>query len=260
MFYELNKIRVPALARAYRLMAALVGSPWPLGVSELARDLDLSKSTVHGLVHALIELGFLERDGQDERKVKPAAAVISLWREALLKGSLRRAAGPLLAAFSDRQSLTALAGVFLPGRVLIIEAVLAPGISVAAYPGQLVPAWAGALGKLLLSTRPPRRAKALAGRMAARGPLDEKTYLAEVDQVRVTGVALDREEYIEGVRALAAAVVPAGPLDPLGAVWTVGLAPSLGDARMEALVPELRSLAEEVGWRMAEIEAEGRDA
>ena len=250
-----NNSNVPALERAYRLMTALLQSPWPLGISDLARDLDLSKSTVHGLVHTLVDLGLLEKESKG-RGYRPAGLVMDLWGEALLKGPFARAAAPLLKAFSERHGLTAIAGVYLQGRVLIVEAVLAPGFSVSAYPGQIIPSWSSALGKVLLSTHPPQHSRPLARHLAARVPLTTSQYLEEVNQVRQTGVALDHEEYIPGVSALAAAVPDSSRWQPLGAVWVVGLAPSLDDARMARITPELKSLAEEVGRRMDELRQE----
>ena len=254
-----NDNNVPALERAHLVFMALLSSPWPLGISELARHLDLSKSTVHGLVHTMVRLGLLEQDENQGRGFKPATAILDLWTQALVKGSLAQTARPLLEAFTQRHELTSLAGYFLHGRVLVVEAVLAPGFGISAYAGQMLPVWAGALGKLLLATLPPKRARALAPQLAAYGPLKSKAYQEEVEQARASGVALDREEYLKGVRAMAAAVPPGGPLEPLGAVWAVGLAPALENGRLEALALELKAVADETGWRLKEKEAGQHD-
>lgn len=254
-----NDNHVPALERAHLVFMALLSSPWPLGISELARHLDLSKSTVHGLVHTMVRLGLLEPDEPHGRGFKPSSTILDLWKEALLKGALAQAARPLLQAFTQRHELTALAGYFLHARVLVVEAVLAPGFGISAYAGQMLPVWAGALGKLLLATLPPKRSRALAPQLAAHGPLKAKAYLGEVEQARAGGVALDREEYLKGVRAMAAAVPPGRPLEPLGAVWAVGLAPALENGRLEALAVELKAVADEIGWRLKERETPQHD-
>ncbi|MBU2549670.1 MAG: helix-turn-helix domain-containing protein [Proteobacteria bacterium] len=249
-----NNKSVPALKRAHRIMTALLHSPVPLGISALARELDLSKSTVHGLVHTLTDMRLIEPVSDNGRGLQPGRVVLDLWREALLKGALARAAGPLLTAFTARHGLTGLAGVFLVSKVLVVEAALAPGFGVAAYRGQMVPSWAAALGKALLAVLPPERAGRLARTLSAQGPLDLPAYLMEVESARVRGAALDREEYLPGVRAVAAAIPPAGPLEPIGAVWAVGLAPSLDEERLLSLVPEVRALADAVGRRAAELD------
>ena len=244
---------VPAVERAYKVFLVLTASPRPMGISDLARELNLGKSTVHALVHTLVNLGLLEAAPENGRGFRPSETILAPWREALLKSPLARASEPLLTAFSDRNNLTALAGVFLHNKVLIVKAIRAPGFSISAFSGQLVPAWAGALGKLLAATTPPVQVRKKASWIAGKGPLDMKTFLAEVEETRIAGAAFDREEYINGVRALAARIPLNEPFQPLGAVWAVGLAPSLDDARLRLLGPELKSLAEEIGRRAADL-------
>jgi DNA-binding IclR family transcriptional regulator len=127
----------------------------------------------------------------------------------------------------------------------------APGLGVSAYVGQWLPVWASALGKTLLATLPPDRTRTMAPKLAAHGSLGLTMYLADVERTRMTGVAVDREEYLPGVRALAASIPAGEPLQPLGAIWAVGLTPSLADARIETVADELRNLADEVGRRVA---------
>lgn len=250
---------VPALVRARDVLMMVLRSPHPVGISELARELHLGKSTVHGLVHTLAGLGVLSQS-PDGRGFAPAHPLFDLWREALLKGPFAQAARPLLTQFSERHGLTTLAGHFVQSQVLIVEAVLAPGFSIAAYRGQMLPVWAAALGKTLLASLPPRRAKALAPSMAAHSPLSPADYWEEVQTTRRTGVGLDREEYLQGVRALATAVGPDQPLEPLKTIWAVGLAPALDDARLADLAIDLKTLADEIGRRTAEMSADWQRA
>jgi DNA-binding IclR family transcriptional regulator len=224
------------------MIAMLLGSPRPLGISELARELDLSKSTVHGILHTLNHLGLLEKD-ETKRKFQPASEIVSLWREALLKGPLKRAGHAWLEAFSRQQGLTTLTGVFLGGKVLIVDAVVAPAFSIAAYSGQIIPIWAGALGKAYLATLSRGKAKALTDELAQHSPLSRADYLAHVEQARQTGVAIDRDEYLEGVCALAAIIREGKGIDPTSAVWCVGLTPAISAERLGALVPRVRELA-----------------
>ncbi len=53
------KRRAPAAARAVSILDRLAVSPGPLGVSELARDLGLPKSSVYGVCETLVETGVL---------------------------------------------------------------------------------------------------------------------------------------------------------------------------------------------------------
>jgi DNA-binding IclR family transcriptional regulator len=237
---------VPALQRAHDIMRYLLASPKPVGISELARRLSMSKSTVHGLVHTLDNLGLLENVGDNGRGFRPAGDMLDLWRQALLSGAFRRAAAPYLADFSKNHDLTAMAGCYLAGRVLVVEAVVAPGLGLRAYAGLELPVWAGALGKVLLASLPPEQSKPMIPRLAARSPLSRPVYEEEVQAARRIGAAVDRDEYIPGVSALAAALPQAGLLAPVRAVWTVGLSPSLNQERMSELIPVVKRLAEDI--------------
>ena len=245
---------VPALERAHTIVTTLITSPWPMGISDLARNLGYSKSTVHGLVHTLVNLGLLEFSKASGHKVQPSHTILDLWKGSLLKGDLARTAPQLIGAFSEKHDLTTITGFYISSRVLIVDAVLGSGINVAANPGQMVPVTAAALGKVLAAHLPPQQSKAIVKYLSAKSPLSPAQYAAEVEQVREQGVAFDREEYLRGVKALASAIPPRDSIMPLAAVWVVGLAPHLPEHRMEELVPEVRQLAKAVGRRLEQTD------
>ncbi len=62
---------VPALVRTKKILDALSTGGKPKGVSDLARMLDLPKSTVHGLCHTLVDLGLMMRVGPNQFAVGP---------------------------------------------------------------------------------------------------------------------------------------------------------------------------------------------
>lgn len=72
---------VPALARASRVLDAVVASEKPLTVSDLARRLSLPKSTVHGLCSTLVGLGLLVRRSGNSFLIGPH---VMRWANAFL--------------------------------------------------------------------------------------------------------------------------------------------------------------------------------
>jgi DNA-binding IclR family transcriptional regulator len=258
MFDMENKRMVPALDRAQRIFQTIMAAPHPMGISELARHLDLGKSTVHGLLHSLTALQLLDRADESDGRFKPAQLLMNLMREALLKGPVRRAASELSPDFSTAHGLTLLTVHFLSGRALIVDAAEAPGLGVSARPGTFVPSWAGALPKILLAGTNGTKRPPWGERLAEKSPLRREAFWAEVSEARKTGVALDREEYMPGIRALAAAL-PQGPaLEPRAAVLALGLAPALGDDRLTMLSPALLVLAESVHRRAEALRRDER--
>jgi len=62
---------VPALIRSVKLMDAVVTSARPLTISDIARQLDIPKSTVHGICCTLVELGLLTRNNANSYLIGP---------------------------------------------------------------------------------------------------------------------------------------------------------------------------------------------
>ena len=59
--------RAPAVSRAFALLQTIAGSRRGMTLSQLARHLGHSKSTVHGLIQALIRVGALSQDPSGRR-------------------------------------------------------------------------------------------------------------------------------------------------------------------------------------------------
>ena len=58
----MKKYGAPSVKKAFAILSAISSSREGLGVSELAKNLKMAKSTVHGMTCALEELGAVMRD------------------------------------------------------------------------------------------------------------------------------------------------------------------------------------------------------
>ena len=63
----MKRYGAPSVKKAFAILSAISSSKDGLGVSELARDLSMAKSTVHGMTSALEEVGAVMRDPQTKR-------------------------------------------------------------------------------------------------------------------------------------------------------------------------------------------------
>lgn len=72
---------VPALIRGCRILDTIMASDQPLTVSDLARQLALPKSTVHGLCTTLVDLGLLLRRNGNSFRIGPH---VMRWASAFL--------------------------------------------------------------------------------------------------------------------------------------------------------------------------------
>lgn len=248
---------VPAVTRAAAILDLVAVSTDALGVSAIARSLGLPKSSVANICGALVDAGMLRVRGGGfrlgARLARLGAAYLAgvdqvgLFGEACEQLRVGRSETAQLAQLGDRTDV-----VYLARRDGVVP------VRLASAPGRALPASCTATGKAMLACLP---ADELARRLAAAGPLPRLTgrsvrsvraLRAELAVVREEGIAYDREEVIEGVVCLAAAV-PVMPGDaPLAVSFTL-LAPRATPATLDLLAGELRHLAAAIGTGLGAV-------
>lgn len=206
-------VAAPMVERAFRLLDLLASSEAGYSLSELARLLEMSKGSVHGLLKTLESGGVVEMDS--ERRYALGPRIYNLAQSYIRRSGLRRYALPAMRRLSARTGETVFLGQIEPEGVRIIERIeessARSALRVSAQRGALVPLLAGAIGRVALAGWPPaRREEYLRAHplpaFTAHSITDPATYLAAVEQTVRTGIGLDREEYLTGVNAVAAAI------------------------------------------------------
>lgn len=240
----------PSVERAFRLLALVSAEPDGLTLSELARKLDMSKGSLHGLLHTLECVGAVARDPATRRYVL-GARIYELVQARAQRIDLRRLALPAMRGLANELHETILLGRVEAESVCILERAEAPlerpELRIAAPVGMRVQLLAGATGRLVAAHWPAfRRAAFLAAgplhRFTPRTITDPAAFLAAADEAARVGYALDREEYLEGVNAAAAPIYgPGGEL--LALIWAIGLSARFAGGRLTAAGERLRAEA-----------------
>jgi IclR family KDG regulon transcriptional repressor len=256
-----SNLRVPALAKAFRLLDAIAQAGAPLGVSELARRLGLGKSTVHGLVTTLEALGVLQSPN-GSKKYGLGPLLPALCARATHRPDLRQIARPSLESLAEATEQTSFLGIPSDDHVTILDIVHGrPGLSISAPVGTSIPLLAGAVGKVIVASwDAQRRRRFLADTVLpafTKAAITEpNAYERAVEQTQTRGVALDVDEYIEGVRAAAAAVW--GPQRSLAAiVWVAGFSRHIDLARLEVIADEVKRSAGDITRKLAGLAGDG---
>ncbi len=208
---------VPAVDRAARLLRALSahenGAHQPgMSAAELGRELDISKSTLSGLLTTLERHGLVQRD-PITRRVRLGLALVELAASVSTGVDVREAARPHLLQLRRHSGETAILHLASGDDVRIAErAEPDTQLKVVAPLGTRLPRLAGSVAKVLLAALEPGAAEAIVRGHALpsftpRSIVDPDAYLEQVAQTRRRGYARENEEYLVGVSAVSAPVI-----------------------------------------------------
>lgn len=230
--------KAPAINKAFQILGAVAESSHPISIAELSDRLGFSKSTTHGIVHALLREGALTQ-GPGSRKLclghLLGELVFSNWHPA----DVIKQVQPVIDDIRNQINETVFFGVRMRHRVMITAiAEASESLKISASVGTTLPLLTAAVGKAFLAEETTERVKQIVGadglpKWTENSIVDIDTYLAELEQVRRLGYALDLEEYIPGVRAVAVTIGNRRGL-PL-ALWVVGMSGNLGNNQMKRI-------------------------
>jgi DNA-binding IclR family transcriptional regulator len=243
----------PSVKKAFKILHTIADSSNGLGVSELAKQLKIGKSTVHGITSALEELGVLVRDPK-RKKYSIGFTLLELRKKAHGKMALRDMAKIPMEKLMEKIGETVFLGILNGDHVTILEMVESHNeMKITSPPGTRLPLIAGATGKVFLAQFEEKKAKETIqkmglGRYTSKSIVDQKKFFKEVEETKKRGYAIDDEEYMLGVKAVAAPIQTASP--PQAAIWVVGFTSSLNDQKMERVVLEIRKTVQEISHAM----------
>lgn len=241
------RYKAPAIPRAAAILEYVSRCARHPTLSELAGALGYGKSTVHGLLRSLEGVGWLERNG---RGFQIGSGLSALALRASRVRQFAVLARPFMEALAKRLGETVLVGARQGNAMVILDCVEGSGdMRLASRPGMELPIFAAATGKILLAEMTHEEAaSALAAtelpHFTNRSITDRAQFLAEVERARAVGYATDDEEYLSGVRAVAAPIRRHDHC--VGALWIAGFASRLSDGRLARACEEVRRTAEAI--------------
>jgi IclR family pca regulon transcriptional regulator len=204
-----------SLERGLAVLSAFGAGRPLLGVSDLARELGLSRSTTHRYVATLASLRYLQQD-TPTRKYRLGPRVLDLGFSAINSMELREISVPHLQTLSDETGYTVNVGVLEGTDVLYLERCRSARqgqreIDLNLHVGSRLPAYCTSLGKVLLAYLPRDEQTETLARVefVQRGPntiTDRDAFVRELDRVRDSGLAISNEELAYGLRSIAAPV------------------------------------------------------
>ena len=202
---------VQSVQRALDLLEQIATRPEGARLSDLATDAGLAVSTTHRLLTTLQQRGFAQADAASGRwhVGQRAFAVGSAYTK---QRSFVAPALPFLRRLRDATRETANLGIIEDGEVVTLSQVESREITRAiSPPGGRVPVLCSGMGKAILATWEDGDIDQVIDRhglraMTAHSLTSPKAVHDEIARCRARGFALDDEEFVMGLRCVAAVV------------------------------------------------------
>ncbi len=246
---------VRSVERTLDLLVALERVDGPVGLSELARSVDIPKATVQRLLGVLERRGFVQKE---RRCYQLGVGIVPLAGAFLAGSSLAKAALPIL------EELAALSGETTSLQVrqgfdrVVVQRVHSPySLGYTLNIGQRLPLHLGASGKVLMVNMPEEELRRFLEplgefRLAGGETMTREELLERLQQVQLQGFALSLGERETGVVSLAAPVVRPGG-STIAALAITGPPTRMAQERVEQLSVEVRRAAQEVARRYSRM-------
>lgn len=245
---------VPALVRTKKILDSLSANPKPMGVSDLARLLDLPKSTVHGLCHTLVDLGLLMRVGPSQFAIGPH--VLS-WANAFEGQSDLTQEFLRIAEASDLVSQQAINLSILTGREVMYVACRrgTDPLGVSFRPGVRLPAPFTATGKAMMSTMSEDEVRAIFANdwpaaWTRRSISGVDALLQELEEVRQRGYSIDDGQLRDAMVCFGAPVFGANDDRAIAGIAIGLLSGEVNDESTAKVSNAVRTLAERLSQRL----------
>ena len=219
---------VQVIARAADMLRQLATEPHGLTLSQLVARTGLPRSTVHRIVGALTEEGFVGVSPSGQFRIGPSLIGLAV----ASRRDLRHEVAPYLQRLSHELHETVDLAVLDGGDVLFIDQYTSQRtLRIVSEIGARFPVHCTANGKALLAGLPADELAELLParlqRLTRNTVTDRRKLLDELEQVRESGLAYDHEEYSVGISAVGTTVRDA--MGSVAAVTVVVPASRFGD-------------------------------
>ncbi len=206
-----QQYNAPALEAGLQILERFGAGVERMRLSEIAREIGISRSSAFRLVHTLQTLGYLDRD-EETKSYRLGSRVLSLGYSFLASKDVVEVARPLLERLRDETDCSAHIGILDGNEVVYVGRVasrqpVATNITI----GSRLPAYATTMGRMLLAFRAEsevRRlyARARLQRFSARTPANHDELAALLATDRTRGYAISHSSFEAGIASVAAPV------------------------------------------------------
>ncbi len=251
--------RVQSLDRALELLELLASAGGEMGVSDLARRLEVHKSTAFRLLATLLDHGLVEQNASTE-KYRLGYGLVRLAGAVVAELDLSRAARAVMQQLADRSRETVNLALLQGDQVVNIDQITSSHLVVNVnWVGKQNPVHCTSTGKVLLAFLPAADLRRILSkpleRLTPRTIVDRATLEKQLQRVREDGYAFTLEELEVGLNAVAAPVRDSRG-EVIAAVSVSGPSYRVLPQRLSELGEMARDAGEAISRRMGFIPAQ----
>lgn len=245
-----SKTRVQSLSRGLKLLEAVIRADKELSNADLDGVLPIKRSSTFRLLRTLVDEDFLRQD-PDSKRFSPGPKILDLSGHITQSTRLSRVCHPYLEELTQRTRETSHCAVLHGTQAVLSDHVLSPHVmGVTSTSPRMEPLYCTALGKALLADLENGQLRKLLGDVPFRGYTRNTItsmdgFIEEMERVRKSGVAMDNEEYVDGVRCVAAPVRDASRRC-VGAIGISGPTARLNDDALTASSRHVKDVADKL--------------
>lgn len=239
--------RTRVLVRSYDILMSINNHPDGLTLREIGHYVKLPRSTVRRILETLEEQNMvMTAPSTNTYRLGPTLARFASNIRPFDIGEIAR---PIVMQLANRTEESVYSCVVAHGVAVVVD--LIPGIQplyMVAAMGSSLPLYATACGKALLATLPDAELEALQSQIklvqyTKNTTTDWNKLLVEIESIRQTGVALDREEYQIGIRGIAVPLKgPGGELGTISIPMTTERYQVVGEQLIQVLLEGTQNL------------------
>lgn len=225
-----------------------------MGVSEIAKALELNKKTVFGIIETLKHYGYLEQD-QETRKYSLGVSLMELGARYTERLDIRQIAMEFMPDLQKETGESVQLAIYHNGHVVYIARSSTPNyMQIVTREGKITPAHSTATGKVLLAYKSSKELEEFFKqnklvRCTPNTITDKEKLMEELSQIRKQGYSIDNEENEIGLQGIAMPI-----FDRKGnaiAALVIGfMSKTFGHEMIESYLPKIRETVKMISYRL----------
>jgi len=241
--------RVSSIERALAIFEALASSRKGLTLSQVARNLELARSSTFYILNTLEQCGYIYRSSARGRYTL-TTKLFDLAGRSLSGLGVRDRAAPFLKVLMDRTGLTVHLAALSQNDLVVVDKIAPPNINqLATWVGKRLPLHCTGAGKSLMAYLTDEQVESHIKRGLTR--YNDNTIALgsrlkeELQRVRNQGFALDDEEETIGLRCIGATIFDDAN-QPVAAISVAGTIAQINEDNLNLLAELVKQTAEHI--------------